>query len=247
MNDFFKKENRFNLLSFIIGFFWLLAGSMFFIVPLYVIGPKISGLSFSEYIQNTELIAEHSYIPGCLGHMLGITLFVILFKKTIIDDSKSFKNNWWKYLIVIVLGAVLLYASGLLMNWIYELCGKSPDETSQNQQSIINALHGSTKIFVIMFTTILAPIFEEIVFRKLFYNTLKQNTRLPIWAIVLIISTVFAGIHVMSDIESLIYFPQYFILALIITTAYAVTKENIFVSIGLHAVNNILSVLEILL
>ena len=131
------------------------------------------------------------------------------------------------------------------MSIIYEMLGLG-NQTSQNQQGIIEALHGSTVPFVIIFTVILAPIFEEIVFRKLFFTTLKKYTKLPTWAIVLIISSVFAFIHV-TDFESLVFFPQYFVLALIITSAYAITKENLFVSTGLHFLNNVVAVLEILL
>ena len=131
------------------------------------------------------------------------------------------------------------------MGIIYEKLGLG-GQTSQNQQGIIDALNGSTVPFVVMYTVILAPIFEEIVFRKLFYTALKKFTKLPSWAIVLIISAAFAFIHV-SDAQSLVFFPQYFVLALLITGAYALTKENLFASIGLHFLNNFVAVLEILL
>ena len=51
----------------------------------------------------------------------------------------------------------------------------------------------------------------------------------------------------MTDIDSLVFFPQYFVLSLVITIAYAITKENLFASMGLHFLNNVLAVLEILL
>ena len=107
-------------------------------------------------------------------------------------------------------------------------------------------MFGSTRGFVILYTVILAPIFEEIVFRKLLFYVFRKNTKLPMWAVVLIVSCLFAGIHV-TDVESFIFFPQYFVLALIITSAYAFTKENLYVCIGLHFLNNLVSVLEIIL
>ena len=115
-----------------------------------------------------------------------------------------------------------------------------------NQEQIVKALQGSTKTFVIIYTVILAPIFEEILFRKLLFTALKKCTKFPIWAIVLIVSTLFAFMHV-SDLESLVFFPQYFVLAVIITTSYAISKENLFVSTGMHFLNNLVAVLEILL
>ena len=247
MKEFLKEEKRFNLFSFLIFFAWLFIGSIFFIIPLYIIGPAITGLSMTEYLSNIQLVTEHTYVIASIAHVIGIVAFIILFKKTIKEDAINFKNKWLKCIIVIIVGFILLYLSNLLMNYIYQLLGFDENDTSSNQESIIAALHGSTVPFVIIYTVILAPIFEEIVFRKLFYNTLKLNTKLPTWAIVLIIATVFSLIHVMSDIESLAFFPQYFVLALIITSAYAITKENLFVSTGLHFLNNLYAVLEIIL
>lgn len=247
MINYLKEEKRLNLVAFLGFFAWLMLGTLFFMIPFYVIGPKVSGLSFIEYASNMELIIQHNYYPNAVANIFAIFVFIILFYQTIKLDLTNFKQKWIKCVLVIILGAIILYASTYLMNYIYYLLGFGEDDTSTNQQLIIDALNSPSKYMVIFFTVILAPVFEEIIFRKLFYNTLRMNTKLPAWAIVLIISVVFAGIHVISDIESLVFFPQYFVLAFIITGAYAITKENIFVSIGLHFINNLLAVLEILL
>jgi len=247
MNEIFKDEKKLNLIAFLGFFSWLFLGSLFFIIPLYIIGPKVSGLPLLEYSSNIKLVTEHSYIPAAIASIFGVFVFIMLFMKTIKLDFINFKQSWIKCILIIVIGSIVLLISTYLMSYIYSLLGFSEDDTSSNQQGIIDALNGSTKYIVIFYTVILAPIFEEIIFRKLFYNALRLNTKLPAWLIVIIISIVFAGIHVISDIESLVFFPQYFVLAFIITGAYAITKENIFVSIGLHFVNNLLAVLEILL
>lgn len=247
MINYLKEEKRLNLVAFLGFFAWLMLGTLFFMIPFYVIGPKVSGLSFIEYASNMELIIQHNYYPNAVANIFAIFVFIILFYQTIKLDIINFKQKWIKCVLVIIIGTIVLYASSYLMNNIYSLLGFGEDETSSNQQIIVKSLNSPAKYMVIFFTVILAPIFEEIIFRKLFYNSLRMNTKLPVWAIVLIISTVFAGIHVITDIESLVFFPQYFVLALIITGAYAITKENIFVSIGLHFANNVIAVLEILL
>ena len=244
----FNEEYRnksFDLLSFIVFFCWLFLGASIFAIPMMYIGSIASGLTLEEYISNTTLINEHQYIVAVIAHTVGTIVFTILYKSQVKEDAINFKSKWWKYIILIIIGFGLLYISNYIMSIIYEMLGLG-NQTSQNQQGIIEALHGSTVPFVIIFTVILAPIFEEIVFRKLFFTTLKKYTKLPTWAIVLIISAVFAFIHV-TDFESLVFFPQYFVLALIITSAYAITKENLFVSTGLHFLNNVVAVLEILL
>lgn len=240
-----QRSRKFDLISFLAFFGWLFLGASFFAIPLVIIAPMIMGMTPDEYLASENLINEHQYIVAVIAHTIGTVAFIFLYKKVLKEDWNNFKSKWLKYLIIILVGFGLLYFSNNLMAMIYDYFGLG-GQTSQNQQGIIDALHGSTVPFVVIYTVILAPIFEEIVFRKLFYNVLRKYTKLPTWAIVLIISFVFAFIHV-TDVESLVFFPQYFVLALIITGAYAITKENIFVSIGLHFLNNLVAVLEILL
>lgn len=242
----FIDEKKFNLLAFLSYFSWLLLGSIFFIIPFLVIGSKVTGVSIIEYADLDEAIF-FAYFPEAVARVFAIFVFIILFHKTIKTDALNFKNNFFKYLVIVIVGFAIIYALSFVMTYIYELFGYDENETSANQQGIIDALNQPIKYIVIFLTVILAPIIEEIIFRKLFYNTLKLNTKLPTWAIVLIITTVFAGMHVIGDIDSLVFFPQYFVLSLVITIVYAITKENLFASMGLHFLNNVLAILEILL
>ncbi len=234
------------IISFVIAFIWLFIGATFFMIPMVVIGIKGSGLSMTDYLLNLDLVSRHSIVASCVSHLLGISVFIIIYGTIIKNDAINYKSSWLKNTLFIIVGFIILVALTYLMNYIYSLFGFGEDDTSQNQQTIIDMLKSDGKIYMILYSVILAPIFEEIVFRKLFYSALKENTKLPVWAIVLIISAVFAFIHV-SDVESFVYFPQYFVLALIITSGYALAKENIFVSLGLHFLNNLMGVLEILL
>lgn len=240
------ERNVRSIFEFAIGFIWLFLGAVLFLIPMISIGAKVSNLPLMDFLQNEQLITSYLTVPSCVSHLLGITVFVILFINVIKSDFLAFKNKWIKNLLIIVIGFALLYGLSILLNYIYLLLGFSEDDTSANQEAIIQALHSNGKIYMIIYSLILAPILEEIVFRKLFYKALRENTKLPVWAIVLIISIVFAFIHV-SDVESLVYFPQYFVLALVITVGYAISKENLFVSTGLHFLNNLAAIIEILL
>lgn len=245
MNQRINNEKTNSLMAFLSFFSWLLLGSSLFTIPLVVIGSQKTGLTIDEYANNMDLVNLHSYFPSTISQILAIIAFVVLFKKIVIDDAKQFKEKLLKYIIIIVVAAALMYCAMLLVDFIYEKIGLG-DETSKNQEHIINALHGKQNYIVIIYTIIIAPIIEEVIFRKLLFNTLKQYTKIPVWGIVVIISAVFAFIHV-TDMESFKFFPVYFVPAFIITSAYAMTKENLYVSIGLHSINNFISVLEILL
>ena len=244
----FKEEYRsegFDLISFLGFFSWLVLGPTIFATIYVFFGALITGQSFNDYLNGIEPFAAYNYIFMVLSHFIGVVVFIWLYKKVLKQDAWNFKTNWIKYLIVILAGFILLYVSTDVMEIIYNKLGYE-GITSQNQQAIINALHGPTKTFVIIYTVILAPVFEEILFRKLFFTVLRKYTKLPVWAIVVIVASVFAFLHV-TDLESLVFFPQYFVLALFITGAYAITKENLYVSTGLHFLNNLVAVIDILL
>ena len=259
----FSEENRtekFDLISALAFFAWLFLGASLFAVPLMIIAPLILNMSPEEYASNVQLVTEHSYIVGVIAHILGIVAFVLLYKKIIKQDAVNFKSNWIKYIIIIVVGFVLLYLSNYLMGYLYELLGLG-GKTSQNQQGIIDALHGSTVPFVIIYTVILAPIFEEIVFRKCLFGLFKKNTMKT----VILSAIIFAGIHTIPTciemIPSLftgdakftdlylefIYIFQYIGQAFALAFVYHKTKGNIIPCIMIHFLNNFISILGTLL
>ena len=70
-------------------------------------------------LQNEQLITEHSYVIACIAHVIGIICFIFFFKSVLKEDAILFKNKWLKSIIIIVIGTVLLYVSGYLMDLIY--------------------------------------------------------------------------------------------------------------------------------
>ncbi len=239
----FKKfdDGTTYLMAFLIAFSWLLIGSTLFMIPMIVIGANKEGLSLVDYAQSSDLILVHSFVAQLVSQIIAIGIFGYFFFSICKKDFHNFKKHWIYYSIIIIVGFLLLVGLNYFSDWIYTLLGLG-EETSTNQKTIIDALNSNIKILVIIGTVICASIFEEIVFRKFLYGFFKHKTKLPAWVIVIIISIIFAGMHVISDFDSLAFFPAYFGLAFIITGAYALTRENIFVAIGMHFLNNLLSV-----
>ena len=77
MINYLKEEKRLNLVAFLGFFAWLMLGTLFFMIPFYVIGPKVSGLSFIEYASNMELIIQHNYYPNAVANIFAIFVFII--------------------------------------------------------------------------------------------------------------------------------------------------------------------------
>ena len=168
----FNEETRtesFDLIAFLGFFVWLFLGASIFSI-LFIFGASlVTNQTFEEYINGMESFSEYNYIFFVISNTIGSVVFALLYKKYLKEKIIDFKSKWIKYLIIIIGGFILLYVSNILVTKIYDLLGFG-GQTSQNQEQIVKALHGSTKTFVILYTVILAPVFEEILFRKLFFT-----------------------------------------------------------------------------
>jgi len=95
-------------------------------------------------------------------------------------------------------------------------------------------------ISVILF----APFVEEVLFRKLLFGTLEEKFKLKPIVAIIASTLVFSLIHVSSG-DNIIYIFQYLPLAFVITYSYYKSERNIFVPMGIHFLNNLISVLVV--
>ena len=177
-----------------------------------------------------------------LTYMPLLVIFVYFLRHDLVNDFKEFKKNFAQN-IAIILGALAgMYILGLIVVNIYYSLGITDDSANE---SIINILLTSPgKWLMIISVVILAPIVEEMIFRKLFIDTCETKFKLkPIYAI-LISTVLFAFIHV-TDLESIKFIFQYIALALPICVAYHYSNNNIYVVTIVHIINNLLSVLTV--
>lgn len=228
-------------IGFLGGLAVLLLGSLFFILPLFFIGGDLSNIE-----DMTDKIYEFQSYSASVAELIGIALSIIFFRKVFINDFKDFISNWYKYLTIVLISALLIYFSGYLFEYIYELFDIQSD--SSNQEAIELALFGKGKLMMIIQVALIAPIFEELVFRKFsfgFFKECKFNKVLSF----LIVTFIFAIIHCSSEnflkIDAYIYLLNYFALSAILSGSYVLSKDNVFSSILVHMINNILSLLMV--
>ena len=104
----------------------------------------------------------------------------------------------------------------------------------QKQQELVEIFQNNPSVLlqaaIVISACILAPLFEEILFRGFFYATLKRFSERFFAAIV--VSLIFAAIH--SNLGSLL---PLFVLAMAITIAYELTG-CLLVPIAMHAIFN---------
>jgi membrane protease YdiL (CAAX protease family) len=123
------------------------------------------------------------------------------------------------------------------MTLLYDLLGIKG--TSGNQSAIEDALRSPTGFLMLLSVILLAPFVEELLFRKLCFGALEVKLHFPKIIAVLVSSLLFAVMHGVD-----IFYFQYLAMALVISGSYALFKNNIYIPMGIHFLNN-LSVLLI--
>ena len=169
--------------------------------------------------------------------------YLIAYRKTIIEDLKDFKKNYKNILKITtkywILGFIAMLISSTLLT-------SMNIGNATNQEQNINLFRESAILQGIT-AIILAPIIEELVFRRSFKNFTNNK-----WLFALVTGLIFGGLHVISSITSIN--ELYMILPIIpystvgIAFGYAYKEHNnIIGTMLLHALHNIIAVIEILI
>lgn len=145
--------------------------------------------------------------------------------------SLGFRPISWRLLHILWQAPLVLLGALLTQVLFAAIFNLSPPESSVNT----TALEVSTPGAVILLASaiVLVPIWEEVVFRGVVFNALRQRYRLPLSLI--LASAIFAIAHIAFPI-----FPYLFMLGLGLCLVY-VFHRNIWASIIVHAFVNLLA------
>ncbi len=169
---------------------------------------------------------------------------VILYKNHLIHDHKTIKDTD-KFAKLLIISVILMFVSNLVSSLLQSLIVSGVSQNEQNIQQI----YKNKFAYVIMFpqVVLLAPLVEELIFRKSFFNLFKNKY------LSLIISTlVFGFMHVTSTYSYLIqtysqgkslyltfgYAIPYLVSGLFFGLIYIKSNRNIYTSITCHLINN---------
>lgn len=226
---------------FFIASFVYLGG---FIITMAINHPKLAKDIIAMVTENKQSVGAMAsiFLIELTSKIMAIIVLAYVFRKAMIRDLVDFKNKFWKYIAIIVLAMILSLVLSLGVAKIYEAIGI--EGQSENQSIIEQAL--STAIMPIGFITVvfLAPILEELIFRKALFGVVEKKYNWSKLTAVIISTIVFSAIHVMS-LDNLKYIFQYIPLSFVISYAYAYT-ENIYIPISIHFLNNLLSFIYII-
>lgn len=222
------------------------------IVLLVVLNPDL--------ITNEEAFTQLGITSNSLFYFTIFLTLILVFRKYLGEQLKDFFVRWKKTVPVVVIGILLIYLFIMVIGILFTLLGV--DSTAQNQDQINAMLESASpfQLFMLLaFITVLAPVVEEIVFRKgvygivgtismklikhkdAFIDTKKAHTIASVIAII-ISSLLFGAIHSL-DVFILLYATLGSALAIV----YFMSNKNIYTSILVHMIYNTISIVITLL
>ena len=176
-----------------------------------------------------------------MGNSVVCFLLCILYRDTLINDFKNFKNNPLSFVEIGIkywfIGLSIMVFSNAIISMI--LGGA----IATNEENVRGLLRNSP-IITLLITSITAPIIEELVFRKTFRDAFSNK-----WVFVLSSGIIFGSLHVLLVLHSLgelLYLIPYCSLGIAFSYMYY-KSDNIYTSIFVHMLHNsILSILSLI-
>lgn len=201
-----------------------------------------STIFFSILNINPNNISDKMYVVYLTTSELILTvIYFAIYRKTLVNDFKEFKKDingnlefafrYW------AAGFAIMVVSNL---FITVILGKT---IAGNEETVRNYI-GTAPILMAISTVLFAPINEELTFRKSIRDAINNK-----WAYVLLSGIIFGGLHVISYVSSpldLVYLIPYCSLGISFALLYYKTN-NIFSSISMHMMHNLLSIIVYLL
>lgn len=177
-----------------------------------------------------------------------LTLFVSVFlvRKPLIRSFRFFTKNLGKNIKVIFQHVGLIYLANLLMNLLILFIYGS--NTSGNQE-LIETGFAVLPVLYTFTAVIFAPIVEEILFRGVLYQELRNKNNY--WVPIIISSLSFGLIHTLpmflmsNNYSEFLFLIVYTMMGYLITRAYEKTG-TIWASIGVHFMNNLIATIMVI-
>jgi len=169
-----------------------------------------------------------------IKYSIGLLLIILILNNDLIN-TKKIKKGIKESIYWSVGGAVLVISAQFLIGHIESLIGFK--HQSNNTTMLLNQI--KTFPITILFTSLLAPVTEEIVFRKIIFRTLQKKT--GFFIATLISSSLFGIIH--FDFRNMI---TYIAMGFVFSFIYQRTNR-IFVPIVSHLIMNSFAIVPAIL
>lgn len=220
MKEILKRERILEICKGLLTFLIFYFSSYLQIIPIML---------FNIDVNNYR--AEDLTIINAFAEFVLVIILILLYFKELKKEFKVFKENIkgnldiaFKYWFI---GLIIMCASNIIIGLL------TPLNTSSNEQTVQTLV--SVTPYLMLFTAgILAPIAEEITFRKGVFKIFKNK-----WVFATASGLIFGFLHVVgsSNILEYLYIIPYGSLGFFFALTYYDTK-SIYPSIIMHAVHN---------
>ncbi len=202
----------------------------------------------SIFAMDVQLTGMASGLSNFIIYIVAFGVIVLLLKSSLIFDFKQLKlDGIGKLAIAVIIGYVIIIignnVAGALQN-ILSVALDHPIEEAANQASIEAILHSNGAVFMILSAVILGPVVEELVFRKSIFGLFKNQY------VALVISAIlFGSIHLLNEATltaGLVNGISYIVMGFVFGGIYIYYNKNIYYTIAIHMVSNLISILAVL-
>ena len=210
--------------------------------------PDYSKLNYTEHSKPTDDLSPGAKNVSQFLIYVALTLAIVpLLLPNLKEDFKAFKNKDTTVMIGVLAGFGFMFGAAIAANAVQNLLGlifQIPGGEAINQLSIELLLKSPGAPLMILSSIILAPIVEELIFRKVIFELARNK-----WVALSISSLAFGLVHVSNELFSLtgfghfLYvFVPYLLLGAGFSATYIVYKRNVITTIGAHMLWNIFAV-----
>ncbi len=197
-------------------------------------------MRLQNIVVTRDMIIELTILSTFVGSFVTLVIYGYFFRDILRYDFYRFTKSA-ELIRYVFAGFAGLYLVNIAISLLYGLF--NIDGISVNQD-IVQSLITSQPVLMALPVVVFVPFIEEVLFRGVIFEILSK--RLSVVVSVIFVNIAFALVHV-SDINSLIFFPVYFFLGVVLSTVYLWSGKNIWVSTLAHGLHNLLSVIAILL
>ena len=205
----------------------------------------LSLIFFLVISRNLLTLRENQlYIYESLSELLLSTSLALLIISCYLsdcsNDTKDFKTNYKLILVFGIIGFIIIFFVDEFSAFIASLVNIGE---ATNQQTIVDQLHRNGAVFVIISSVIVAPILEELIFRKVLFKIIKNGK------VALVVSSLLFGLmHLVSEpsfLSGMIHGISYIGAGFVFGLIYLKTKKNVYTPIIAHFLTNVLALILI--
>lgn len=165
-----------------------------------------------------------------------VVILFIMFRHDLKQDFDLYLEKPYEKAPRILWGLVAIYIANLAANLIATIADTSQAQNQTAIEEIVNFSWYSYPLMAILTVTI-APVCEELIFRKSFRNIIKND-----YVFIVISSIFFAAMHMLSSdgklYEIIIQSIPYFASGVVFGALYIKNDRNIMIPIICHMINN---------